>query len=59
MGHTLGKTELNYQRVLKKSIDKYTDVAEKLNSFKLRLIRENTEPTYSDRVDSVKVMCPK
>lgn len=35
MGHTLGKTELSYQRVLKKTIEKFSGVAKKLHIFTL------------------------
>lgn len=59
MGHTLQKTELNHQRVLMNTTEKPTGVAEKLYFLTLQLIRENTEaPPRSNRVDSIKVMCP-
>lgn len=53
MGHTLGKTELNYQRALKKTIEKPTSVAEKLHVFYIAAYQ------LLVLIDSIKVTCPK
>lgn len=58
--HGLGKTELNYQRALKKTVEKTTGGAEKLYVFYIAAHqREYRAFPCSNRVHSIKVICPK